>query len=49
VDPDDPAAIGAGIEEALARRGELVPKGLAHAARFTWAETARVVLEAYRR
>jgi glycosyltransferase involved in cell wall biosynthesis len=49
VDPVDPQAIGAGIEEALARRDELVPRGLAHAARFTWAATARVVLEAYSR
>ena len=30
-DPDDPAAIAAAIEEALARRDELVPAGLAHA------------------
>jgi len=44
VDPVDPQAIGAGIEEALARRDELVPRGLAHAARFTWAATARVVM-----
>ena len=30
------------LEEALGRRDELVPRGLAHAARFTWAETGRV-------
>jgi glycosyltransferase involved in cell wall biosynthesis len=46
VDPLDPAAIAAGIEDALSRRDELVPLGLAHAARFSWAETGRIVLAA---
>jgi glycosyltransferase involved in cell wall biosynthesis len=47
VDPDSAEAIAAGIVEALARRGELVERGLAHARRFTWAETGRVHLRSY--
>jgi glycosyltransferase involved in cell wall biosynthesis len=46
-DPDDPAAIGAALAEALHRRGELVPRGLSHAARFRWGETGRVMLQAF--
>jgi glycosyltransferase involved in cell wall biosynthesis len=46
VDPLDPAAIAAGIREALARREELVPLGLRHAARFDWDATGRVMLTA---
>ena len=46
-DPNDQAAIGAALEEALRRRGELVPRGLAHAARFRWDETGRVMLQAF--
>jgi glycosyltransferase involved in cell wall biosynthesis len=46
-DPDDPAAIGAALEEALRRRDELVPRGLTHAARFHWAGTGRVMLQAF--
>jgi glycosyltransferase involved in cell wall biosynthesis len=45
-DPDDPQAIGAALEEAIRRRDELVPRGLAHAARFTWSATGRTMLEA---
>jgi glycosyltransferase involved in cell wall biosynthesis len=47
VDPESPQAIAAGIEEALARREELIPLGLAHASRFTWRETGRVHLQGY--
>ena len=47
-DPDAPEAIGAALEEALRRRDELVPRGLAHAARFRWEETGRAMLEAFR-
>jgi glycosyltransferase involved in cell wall biosynthesis len=46
-DPNDAAAIGGALEEALRRRDELVPRGLTHAARFTWSETGRVMLDAY--
>jgi glycosyltransferase involved in cell wall biosynthesis len=49
VDPDDPAAIAAAVEDALERRDELVPRGLAHAARFRWDETGRVMLDAFLR
>jgi glycosyltransferase involved in cell wall biosynthesis len=48
VDPEDPAAIARGIEEARDRRDELVPKGLAHARRFTWRATGEAVLAGYR-
>ena len=40
-DPRDPAAIAAGVEEALARSTELGALGIARAARFTWEATAR--------
>jgi glycosyltransferase involved in cell wall biosynthesis len=36
VDPRSPEAIAAGIERALAQREALVPRGLEHAAQFTW-------------
>ncbi len=48
VDPLDPAAIAAGIEEAAARREQLVPAGLARARDFSWAETARRTADVYR-
>ena len=48
VDPRDPAAIAAGIEEASARRGELVASGLERARAFSWAETARRTADVYR-
>ena len=48
VDPRDPAAIAAGIEEAAARRQELVRAGLERARAFSWAETARRTADVYR-
>ena len=48
-DPGSPEAIGAALEEALRRRDELIPRGLAHAARFRWDATGRVMLEAFSR
>jgi glycosyltransferase involved in cell wall biosynthesis len=47
VDPEEPAAIAAGMREALERRDELVPLGLAHAARFTWQANAEAHLRAW--
>jgi glycosyltransferase involved in cell wall biosynthesis len=47
VDPDDPDAIAGGLHEALARREELVARGLAHARRFTWLATGRAHLQGY--
>jgi glycosyltransferase involved in cell wall biosynthesis len=46
-EPDDPAALSAGVEGALRRRDELVPRGLAHAARFRWNATGRTMLDAF--
>jgi glycosyltransferase involved in cell wall biosynthesis len=46
VDPGHPEALAAGIREAIARRAELVPRGLAHAGRFSWAETGHTMLRA---
>jgi glycosyltransferase involved in cell wall biosynthesis len=48
VDPEDPEAIATGIEEALARRDELVPRGLEHARRFTWRRVGEIMLAGYR-
>ena len=47
VDPESPEAIAAGLREALARRDDLIARGLAHAGRFSWAETGRVHLQSY--
>lgn len=47
VDPDDPAALAAAVSEAIARRDELVQRGRAHAARFTWARAADAVVATY--
>jgi glycosyltransferase involved in cell wall biosynthesis len=46
-DPDDPEAIAAAIEDAVARRAELVPRGREHARLFTWDANARAHLEAW--
>ena len=48
VDGLDPGAIAAGLEEAVARRGELGRAGIARATRFSWREAARATLEVYR-
>ena len=47
-DPDTPEAFAEAIARALVQRDDLVPRGLAHAARFTWRETGRVFLHGYR-
>jgi glycosyltransferase involved in cell wall biosynthesis len=46
-DPDSAEALGAALAEALRRREELVPHGLAHAARFPWEGTGRTMLGAF--
>jgi glycosyltransferase involved in cell wall biosynthesis len=46
VDPLDPESIAEGIRDAIARRDELVPLGLAHAARFSWETTGAVMIAA---
>ena len=48
VDPLDPASIANGIDEARARRGELVAAGLARAAEFTWSRSADAVESLWR-
>ena len=47
-DPDSPAEIAAAIERALGAPGDVVGRGLDHAASFTWAAAARVFVEAFR-
>jgi len=46
VDPLEPEAIAAGIQEAVVRRDELVPLGLEHAARFDWTQAGGTILAA---
>jgi alpha-1,3-rhamnosyl/mannosyltransferase len=46
-DPDDPEAVAAAIDDAIARRDELRPRGLAHASRFSAAANAAAHLEAW--
>lgn len=46
-DPDSPAELAAAIELALRAPGDVVGRGLDHAASFTWAATARVFVEAF--
>jgi glycosyltransferase involved in cell wall biosynthesis len=48
VDPRDPGAIAAGLEEASSRRDELVRLGLQRARAFDWEETARRTVDVYR-
>lgn len=47
VDPESPEAIAAGIEEALARRDELVGRGLEHARSFTWERAGELTLRSF--
>jgi glycosyltransferase involved in cell wall biosynthesis len=46
-DPDDPDAIAAGVERALAERDVLVRRGLEHARRFPWDGTGRALLAGF--
>jgi glycosyltransferase involved in cell wall biosynthesis len=48
VDPLDPDAIAAGLEEALDRRDELRALGLERARAFDWRDVARATVEVYR-
>jgi glycosyltransferase involved in cell wall biosynthesis len=48
VDPLDPDAIAAGLHEAIDRRDELRPLGLARARVFDWHEVARETVAVYR-
>ncbi len=47
VEPSEPEALAGGVERALADQERLVAAGLARAAGFTWAETARRTLAVY--
>ena len=47
VDPLDADAIAGAIRSAIDRRGELVPRGLAHARSFTWLANGRAHLAAW--
>jgi glycosyltransferase involved in cell wall biosynthesis len=47
-DPRDVDALGAAIDEALARAGELHVRGLARARELTWERAARATAEVYR-
>ncbi|RDI74303.1 Glycosyltransferase [Gaiella occulta] len=47
-EPDDPRAIAAGVEAALARADELARRGLERAAAFTWDAAAQRHEDAYR-
>jgi glycosyltransferase involved in cell wall biosynthesis len=48
VDPNDPADIARGIDEARRRRVELHDRGLVRAQRRSWARTAELTARAYR-
>ena len=47
-DPDDPASIARAILEGCAAGDDVRERGLARAAEFTWAQTAKATLEVYR-
>jgi glycosyltransferase involved in cell wall biosynthesis len=46
-DPDDAAAWASTLAEAVARRDELVPRGLEHVRAFTWRSVGEVMLAAW--
>jgi glycosyltransferase involved in cell wall biosynthesis len=46
-DPESPQAIAAALELALRDRDELVRRGVAHAGRFSWAQTGQAFLEGF--
>ncbi len=46
-DPESPQAIAAAIEDAVARRDELVRRGAEHVRRFSWRRVGEVFLEGY--
>jgi glycosyltransferase involved in cell wall biosynthesis len=48
VDPYDPAAIAAGISEAVERRAELRQRSLERARAFSWDAAARATADVYR-
>ena len=48
VDPLDVSSIAAGIRDAVAHRGELVPAGVARASEYTWERAADMVVELWR-
>jgi glycosyltransferase involved in cell wall biosynthesis len=48
VQPGDPAALAAGVAEALADRDRLVRAGLEHAGRYTWGDSAARTVSLYR-
>jgi alpha-1,3-rhamnosyl/mannosyltransferase len=48
VEPGNAVALAGGIERALADRDRLREAGLARAAEYSWAETARLTLDVYR-
>ncbi|MCS7007500.1 MAG: hypothetical protein NZL88_08110, partial [Gaiellaceae bacterium] len=48
VDPLDPEAIAAGIDEASSRRAELAARGLARAGELTWERAASAVVDLWR-
>jgi glycosyltransferase involved in cell wall biosynthesis len=45
----EPDGLAEAIRRAIAERGRLVAAGFARAATFSWDETARLTLEAYRK
>ncbi|HSI98429.1 MAG TPA: glycosyltransferase family 1 protein [Gaiellaceae bacterium] len=46
-EPDDPAAMSAAIERAIANRDQLVAAGLEHVRRFSWRAVGEIFLRAY--